>query len=80
MLLPESSCVYIESFRSVVPRVFLAKIPFLAFSCYYDNHFPDFFSPCLSSCQISEKSTYWFGQNDGTNMQTDTQTSPFKYI
>ena len=31
MLLPNSSCVYIQSFKSVTPRVCLAKVPFLAF-------------------------------------------------
>ena len=74
---------YIPSFRSVAPMVFLAKIPFLAFSQYYGNHFPDFFSSCfklgqnLSSGQVSEKSTYRFGQNGGTDRpdgQTDRQT------
>ena len=50
--------IYTPSFRSVDPMVFLAKIPFLAFSHYYGNYFPDFFGPCfklgqnLSSCQI----------------------------
>ena len=55
----------------------------LAFSHYHCNHFPDFFfSPCfklgqsLSSCQVSEKSTHRFGQNNGT----DRQKSPFIYI
>ena len=45
-------------------------------SCYHGNYFPDFsFSPCfklgqnLSSCQVSEKSTHRFDQNDGTNIQ-----------
>ena len=42
MLLPESSCTYIVSFRSVAPRVFLEKIPFLAFSHCHDNHFSKF--------------------------------------
>ena len=31
MLLPESGGVYIPSFRSVVSRISLAKVPFLAF-------------------------------------------------
>ena len=43
MILTDSSCVYILRFRSVAPRVFLAKIPFLAFSHYHGNHFPDFY-------------------------------------
>ena len=57
---------------------FLAKIPFLSFSCYHGNNFfVDFFSPCfklgpnLSSCKVSEKSVHRFGQNDGINIQTD---------
>ena len=59
MSLPEWSCICIPTFRSVAPRVFLAKIPFLAFSCYCGNHFPGIFSPSfklgqnLSSCQVS---------------------------
>ena len=42
--------------------------------------FFEIFSPCfklgqnVSSCRVSEKSTYWFGRNDGTNIQTDQQT------
>ena len=31
MLLPESSCVYVPSFRSVVPVVCFTKVPFLVF-------------------------------------------------
>ena len=42
MLLPELSCVYISSFRSVAPWVFLAKITFLAFSRYHGNYFLKF--------------------------------------
>ena len=50
--------------------------------------FRNFFGPCfkldqnLSSCQISEKFTHRFCQNDGTNIQTDRhmQTSPYIYI
>ena len=30
MLCPELSCIYIPIFRSVAPRVCLAKVPFLA--------------------------------------------------
>ena len=55
MLLPESSCVYIPSFRSVAPRVFLAKIPFFfsfsffyAFFHYHSSHFPDLLAHVLS--------------------------------
>ena len=52
----------------------MAKIPFLAFYHYHGNQN---FSPCfklsqnLSSCRVSEKSTYLFGRNDGINIQTD---------
>ena len=91
MLLPESSCVYIPSFRSVAPRIFPAKIPFLAFSRYSGNHFPDFsayfkLGQNLSSFQLSEKATHRFSQNDSTNThtqadgQTDIQTHPLIYI
>ena len=65
---------------SVSPRVFLAKIPFLAFSRYHGNHFAKFLAHVfklgqnLSSCQVSEKSIHRFGRNDGTNIQTDRQT------
>ena len=58
----------------------------MAFSHYHGNYFPEIFSPCfklgqnLSSCQVSEKSTHRFGQNDGTNIRTYRQTSPFIYI
>ena len=59
-------------FIYVAPRVFLDKIPYLAFfSRYHGNYSPDFFSPCfkldqnLLSCQVSEKSTNRFSQNDG---------------
>ena len=31
MLFPESNCEYISSYRSIVPRVCLAKVPFLVF-------------------------------------------------
>ena len=34
---------------SVSPRVFLAKIPFLAFSHYHSNHFEKFLAHVLSS-------------------------------
>ena len=36
------------SFRSVAPRVFLDKIPFLAFSRNCGNHFPNFLDNVLS--------------------------------
>ena len=77
MLLQERSCICMPSFRSVAPRVFLAKITFLVFSWYHGNYFLDFLSPSfklgqsLSSCQVSEKSTCLFGQNDGTNIHTN---------
>ena len=38
----------IPTFRSVAPRVFLAKIPSLAFSLYYGNHFLEFLAHILS--------------------------------
>ena len=75
--------IHAYQFKSVAPRVFLAKIPFLVSSHYHDNHFPDFFSPCfklgqnLSSCQVLEKCTYRFGWNDGTDRQS---TFPYIYI
>ena len=47
MLLPELNCVYISSFRYVAPRVFLAKIPFLAFSRYHSNYFLKFLAHVL---------------------------------
>ena len=47
-LIPDWSCICIPSFRSVSPRVFLAKIPFLTFSCYHGNNFPKFFAHVLS--------------------------------
>ena len=67
---------------SVSPRVFLAKIPFFggAFSRYHGNYFAKFLAHVfklgqnLSSCRVSEKSTYQFGRNDGTYRQTDRQT------
>ena len=58
---------------------FQAKVSFLAISHHHGNHFPYFFSPCfklgqnLLSCQVSEKLTHRFGQNDGTNIHTDRQ-------
>ena len=82
MLLPELSCVFIPSFRSVAPRVFLAEILFLALLVTMVTFF-QIFMPMFKSghnlraCQISEKSTHCFGQNDGTNIQADRQTSPF---
>ena len=45
MLLPELSCVCIPSFRSVAPRVCIAKVPFLAFFCHLGIHFSGFVSP-----------------------------------
>ena len=39
MLLPEESRIFMLSFSSVAPRVFLAKIPYLAFSHYRGNYF-----------------------------------------
>ena len=79
MLLPESSCVYISSLRFVAPRVFLAEVSFLAFSYYHGNNYPDFlpippyfkFGQRLSSCQVSEKSTLRFSQNNGWYKHTN---------
>ena len=48
MLLLEWCCIYVPSFRSVAPMVFLVKIPFLAFPHYYGNHFPYFLAYVLS--------------------------------
>ena len=48
MLLPELSCIFIPSFRSLAPMVFLAKIPFLALSHYHGNHFAKFLVNVLS--------------------------------
>ena len=73
MLLPETSCV----FRSVAPRVFMAKIPFLAFSHYHGNHFPDFLAHVLSWVKTYHHAK--FHGNPPTGMarmmiQTDTHT------
>ena len=71
------------SFRFVAPGVFLEKIPFLVYLHYHGNHFrgggfvflPNFkLGQNLSSCQVSEKSTHRFGQNDGIDRQTYRQT------
>ena len=64
----------------------MAKIPFLAFSHYHGNHFSKFFAyffklgQNLSSCQVSEKYTYQFGQNDGKNIQTERQKDNFYFF
>ena len=77
MLLTESSCVYILSFRFVVSRVFWPKYHFWPFLFTMVTIFRIFFSPCfklgqnLSSCQVSEKFTHRWGKNDGTNIQTE---------
>ena len=36
------NCICTPSFKSVAPRVFLAKMTFLAFSHHHGNHFLDF--------------------------------------
>ena len=60
------SCIWIQSFRSAAPSIFLEKMPLLDFSCHHGNHFLDFY-PCLklgqnlSSCQVSEKSIHRIG-------------------
>ena len=76
-------------FKICSSKDFSGQIPYLAISCYHGNHFRNF-SPCfklglnLSPCQVSEKTTYKFDHNDGTNIltnrQIDIQTSPLIYI
>ena len=89
MLLPECSCIYIPSFRSVAPMVFLAKIPFLTFSRYYGNYFPDFLAHVLNWVKTYHHAK--FKRNTPTGLarmvvqiyrhrQKDRQTSPFIYI
>ena len=62
----------------LVLEFFLPKYHFWAFIVTMETILRNF-SSCfklgqnLSSCQVSEKSTYWFGRNDGTNIQTDRQ-------
>ena len=79
MLLPESSCVCI---RSVTPRVCLGKVPFLLFSHYYGNHFPDFLSPFLSWVNTYDHAKFQRNLSIGMArmiVQTYRQTS-FMYI
>ena len=62
---------------SVSHRVFLAKIPFLAFSHYHGNHFMKFLAHVLSwvktyhHAEFQRNPPTGFGRNDGTNIQTD---------
>ena len=78
---PQSQGVYMYQVLGYSSKGFSGKSIFFLFSHYHGNHFPDFFfCPCLklgqnlSSCQVSDKSTPRFGQNDGANRQTDIQT------
>ena len=77
MLLPELGYICMPSYRSVAPRIFLVIMPFVWPFFITVVTISGFFSPCfklgqnLSSCQVSEKSTHRFGQDDGTNIQTD---------
>ena len=47
MLLPQSSCVCIPSFRSVTPRVCLVKVPFFGFFHHHGYHFLNFIAHVL---------------------------------
>ena len=37
MLLPKSSCIFLQCFKSVSPRVYLAKVAFLPFLGLHEN-------------------------------------------
>ena len=52
MLLLESSCVCKPCFRSVAPRVCLAKVSFLTFFHHHYNHFTDFSPPVLAKMML----------------------------
>ena len=73
-------------FRSVAPRVFLAKILFLAFFRYNGNYFPDFLAHLLRWIKTYHHAK--FQRNPATSFarmivqiyrQTDILTSSFIY-
>ena len=45
---PRVSCISILRLKSLAPKFFLAKIPFLALSCYHGNYFLFFLAHFLS--------------------------------
>ena len=85
MLLPEWSCIFIPSFRSLAPMVFLAKIPFLVFFHYHGNHFAKFLVHVLTWVNTYHHAGFKINQLTGlarmmgqtyreTDRQADRQT------
>ena len=83
---PRMKCIFIPSFRSLAPMVFLEKIPFLAFSHYHGNHFMKFLAHVLSWVKTYHHAEFQRNSPTGlarmmvqtyrqTDQQTDRQTN-----